>query len=123
MVTRKEIQLISRRGVLRLTVGEREWTSVVLQAEGTERVLGAEKVGYVSKRLRDFLEHAADDDFKWILSLSEAHVRIYGKLTPDGLTLRFYDRKAVHFADLLISDEEREKWLATLATLETPIMN
>ena len=107
------VELAATSGTLKVRVIDESWVHLVFVQDGIERELGAETLKYIVEHLRAFLQRPAQQP-KWVLSLAETHVSFYGSASAGGTLLRLQDKNAAFFADLELSEGEKEEWLASL---------
>jgi hypothetical protein len=100
-------------GGLELTSDENGWTSVTLVRGDKRDPIGAERAKYLGERLRGFLERPPVE-LKWVFTLSETHTSAYGMQTGRDIQIRFQDRDAKFFADIVVRDEQRREWVSQL---------
>lgn len=100
-----------------------DWCQVYLRADGegseggVERLLGAEVLlGLVRRMASALVQHPSE--LRWIFSLSERHSSLYGASRPEGWTVHLRDADAVVIAELVLSPEERARWLEQLAAFQ-----
>src|SRR5271157_5569654 len=103
----RSVELDAKRGTLKLRALDPSWVRLVLLQDGVERELGAETLKYILDHVRAFLKHPSAQ-LKWVLTLSETHVTVYGSLVTEGVLLKFQDKDAKFFAELQVSEAERE---------------
>jgi hypothetical protein len=107
------MSLVSATGTLLLSPNENHWTTVALSGRAVDQVLGAEMFEYVREHLREFLKSPARE-LRWILTLSENYHVFYGMAVEDGLLIRIQNREAQFIAEITLSEDERNGWLAIL---------
>ena len=109
----KILELTATGGALRVDAVDPKWVRVTLVQQGAERDVGAEALKYIADHLRAFLANPSER-LKWVLTLSETHVTMYGSTLGDHVLLRLQDKNAKFFADLELSQVDRERWLSIL---------
>jgi hypothetical protein len=107
------ILLRTSTATLEIRPNEHAWSDVQLTTAGMSRPLGAETLKYLTTHIRAFLSDPAPGQ-RWVLSLSELHVSVYGEHLAEGVVLHFQDAHAKMFADVVITDAEKTQWIQEL---------
>ena len=107
------LELSASGGSLLVDGGDPKWARITLVQQVGERGVGAEALKYIADRLRAFLENPPEK-LKWVLTLSETHVTMYGSSAGGRVLLRLQDKDAKFFADLELSPVDRGRWLSLL---------
>ena len=108
------ILLRTRTATLEIHPNEHGWSQVQLTTAGMSRPLGAETLKYLTTRIRAFLSDPAPGQ-RWVLSLSELQVSVYGEHLTEGAVLHFQDANAKMFADVVITDAAKKQWIQELS--------
>jgi hypothetical protein len=107
------IVLTAGEASLEMTVGPSGWTTVALRDAGTRKTLGAEMFRDLCHRLLKFLADPPSQ-LRWVLTFSETHYSAYGIRVDGQALLRIQDRDALFFAELTLSESDRQAWTETL---------
>jgi hypothetical protein len=107
------ILLRTSTATLEIHPNEHAWSEVQLTTSGMSRPLGAETLKYLTTHIRAFLSDPTPGQ-RWVLSLSELHVSVYGEHLAEGAVLHFQNAHAKMFADVVITDAEKTQWIQEL---------
>lgn len=107
------ILLRTSTATLKIHPNEDAWSQVQLTTVGMSRPLGAETLKYLTTHIRAFLSDPAPGE-RWVLSLSELHVSVYGEHLAEGAVLHSQDAHAKLFADVAITAAEKNQWIQEL---------
>jgi hypothetical protein len=107
------IQLRTSTAGLMIEANEEAWSQVRIIEAGKSRLLGAETLKYITTHFLDFFSDRTPG-LRWVLSLSEVHIAVYGEHFRESTVLHLQDKDANMFARLVISDDERKKWIQEL---------
>jgi hypothetical protein len=100
-------------GSIRVEANADGWATVRLVAGGAETLLGAQTLRYIATRFKAFLS-AQGGGKRWILSLSEVHVSMYGSGDGRSSTIWLEDSEGRAFAQLRVLPEQRDAWVERL---------
>jgi len=119
------IQLFANQYCFKIDTTDNDWCKCWLITGENETYLGAERLKYLKDHLLAGLDDSPkensgrllEDNFSWVLSLSEVHTTLYAEMDGQDRVLFFQDANAKEVCRIRLSQDRCSQWLDKIKSI------